>query len=66
MKYIDTTPTFDVKPRYVSATVMPLNEKVQVIVGSVEKIFDEDYVQAIKNGRLAKFKKSALIFESAQ
>lgn len=46
------------------AVVMPLMEKVHVIVGSEEDIFGECYVQAVNSmGRTVKFNKTAIKYD---
>lgn len=62
MQKPDTRSTH-IQPRR-SAVVMPLMEKVQVIVGSEEDIFGECYVQAVNSmGRTVKFNKTAIKYE---
>lgn len=47
-----------------NATIMPLNERVRVIVGSEEEIFGEKYIQAYNSmNRVVKYKKEAVHFQ---
>lgn len=68
MNFFDTTPNFNVPAEAVHrpATVILLNEKVQVIMGSQELIFGEEFMHVLRNGRIAKMKKDCLVFEDAE
>lgn len=57
---ISTTPTFGDVIKYKTARIMPLGEKVQIIIGSEEKIFGEDYVSGLRQNRLQKFRQTAV------
>ena len=49
--------------KYRKARVSPLNERVSVIESSLETIFGIEYMSAVLNNRLVKFRKSALEFD---
>ena len=60
---LDTSPTFGTIPMMKSATLLPLKDKVKVIVGSNELIFGEEYVSGLNSmNRFGKFKSSALAY----
>lgn len=60
---LDSSPTFGNIPKMKSATLLPLKDKVKVIVGSNEMIFGEEYVSGINSmNRFGKFKADALAY----
>ena len=60
INFIDTTPNFDIEPKF--ATLMPIDERVQVIEGTSERIFDDEFVQVLMNNRIVKVKKESLVY----